>query len=673
MTTEAPERSAPAPALEPAGSPILRIAIAGGGKMARHHAGAIGRLGQLAQVTAVADPSEAAREAMLEVAGAARAYPDLASLLAAEAIDVVHVVTPPATHDAMCRQALEAGAHVYVEKPFTETAAEAEGLLSLARARARKVCAGHQLLYEPPAARAAELLPALGSLVHVESYFSFRPVRRNPDGRTPLRPDLQLLDILPHPVYLLLRFLGGEDRAPELGSLELGPGGTVHAHLRQGGITGSLVVTLEGRPIESYLRLVGTNGSVFADFVRGTVQSQIGPGTSGIDKLLAPYRQARQLFTGTTGAMARRFLRRQRSYPGLRELFEAFYRAVREDLPSPIPPGNILETVRVCERVAGKIAASRGPEASARPPKVLVTGGTGLLGREVVRELLQRGDGVRVLARRLPAPWDRLAGAEYLECDLGGGIDPGVFNGIETVVHCAAETAGGWEEHQRNSIDATGHVLRAAAAAGARRVIHVSSLAVLAGASGGRPLSEASPLEPDSRGLGPYVWGKLESEKLAVALGQELGLEVKVVRPGALVDYRNFDPPGRLGKRLGGFFVAVGSRRHRLGVVDVQAAARALVWMAKGDPNVPTLLNLLTPDLPTKRDLVARVRASNPHITVVWLPTAALLPLSGFAILLQKLLRPGRPAINAAKVFSGQSYNTDLSRQILDHSNTGHG
>lgn len=95
--------------------------------------------------------------------------------------------------------------------------------------------------------------------------------------------------------------------------------------------------------------------------------------------------------------------------------------------------------------------------------------------------------------------------------------------------------------------------------------------------------------------------------------------------------------------------------------------------MAKGDPNVPTLLNLLTPDLPTKRDLVARVRASNPHITVVWLPTAALLPLSGFAILLQKLLRPGRPAINAAKVFSGQSYNTDLSRQILDHSNTGHG
>ena len=98
-------------------------------------------------------------------------------------------------------------------------------------------------------------------------------------------------------------------------------------------VTGTLVVTLEGRPVESYLRVVGKNGSLFADYVRSTTQRSIGPGSSGIDKLFAPYRQAWQLLTGTTSAMANRFLKSQRSYPGLAELFSAFYESVRTKSP----------------------------------------------------------------------------------------------------------------------------------------------------------------------------------------------------------------------------------------------------------------------------------------------------------------------------------------------------
>ena len=140
-----------------------------------------------------------------------------------------------------------------------------------------------------------ELLPALGTISHIESYFSFRPVRRTPDGRVPLRPDLQLLDILPHPVYLLLSVLERAGSGPiELAATQVGAGGTVHALLRQGATTGVLTVTLEGRPVESYLRVVGSNGSICADFVRGTVQRHIGPGTSGHRQgKLAPYRSSR--------------------------------------------------------------------------------------------------------------------------------------------------------------------------------------------------------------------------------------------------------------------------------------------------------------------------------------------------------------------------------------------
>ena len=91
---------------------------------------------------------------------------------------------------------------------------------------------------------------------------------------------------------------------------------------------------------------------LFADYVRSTTQRSIGPGSSGIDKLFAPYRQAWQLLTGTTSAMAHRFLKSQRSYPGLAELFSAFYESVRTKSPSPLSPESLLDTVRICERVA---------------------------------------------------------------------------------------------------------------------------------------------------------------------------------------------------------------------------------------------------------------------------------------------------------------------------------
>src|SRR5262249_13018681 len=90
--------------------------------------------------------------------------------------DVVHITTPPQSHFALARRCLEAGCHVYVEKPFTLKAQEAVGLITLARERKLKATVGHHLLFSDPAMRMRDLVQSgfLGDgPVHLESYYGY--------------------------------------------------------------------------------------------------------------------------------------------------------------------------------------------------------------------------------------------------------------------------------------------------------------------------------------------------------------------------------------------------------------------------------------------------------------------------------------------------------------------
>ena len=200
--------------------------------------------------------------------------------------------------------------------------------------------------------------------------------------------------------------------------------------------------------------------------------------------------------------------------------------------------------------------------------------------------------------------------------------------------------------------------MRAAGAAGVKRMIHVSSISVLAVPARGDQLTDDGALEARSRSGGPNAWGKIESERIAASRCKELGIDLRIVRPSALIDYREFDPPGLLGRRVGNIFVAVGMPGHQLGVVDVVFSAKTIAWMVRHFEEAPRVLNLFEPKLPTKRELLVVLRRNNPDLTVVWLPPVILLPLSWFGIALQKMIHPRRPAFNVAQMFARLRYDT---------------
>jgi nucleoside-diphosphate-sugar epimerase len=189
-------------------------------------------------------------------------------------------------------------------------------------------------------------------------------------------------------------------------------------------------------------------------------------------------------------------------------------------------------------------------------------------------------------------------------------------------------------------------------------------MAVLSNDNGREPLDEGTPLKR-TRTRGPYAWGKLESELLAKERAEELGLELRIVRPGAIVDYGRFDPPGALGRRLGSLYVVVGSRDEAIGVVDLRFAAGLISWIARNFEDAPEVLHLLDLELPKKRDLISRLRAVNPDLRIVRVPRFVLVPLSQLAVVAQKLLRPRRPAVNPAKVFAPRYYDNSRLRALM--------
>ena len=110
-------------------------------------------------VVAVADPVEAGRTKAMASSGAAKGYADYREMLAKEKPDLVAIAPRWATeHHDMAIAALEAGAHLYLEKPFTVTLAEGDAILSLAKQKGLRVAVAHVTRMAPAVRRLEKVL-----------------------------------------------------------------------------------------------------------------------------------------------------------------------------------------------------------------------------------------------------------------------------------------------------------------------------------------------------------------------------------------------------------------------------------------------------------------------------------------------------------------------------------
>jgi predicted dehydrogenase len=113
---------------------------------------------ELSDLTWVCDLDEQHLTPIAERYPSAKATTSFDDLLADDSLDAVVIATPVPTHYALAKQALEAGKHVFVEKPPAMRAAEMDELVQLAATHDRVLMPGHLLLYHPGVLKVKELI-----------------------------------------------------------------------------------------------------------------------------------------------------------------------------------------------------------------------------------------------------------------------------------------------------------------------------------------------------------------------------------------------------------------------------------------------------------------------------------------------------------------------------------
>ena len=359
---------------------MLKIALIGCGKIADQHVQAIHRIPDC-EIVALCDREPLMAKQLGERCGVAVCFSDAREMLRSVRPDVVHITTPPQSHYSLAAECLKAGSHVYVEKPFTITAGEAESLIQLADRRNLKITAGHNLQFTLEMLEMRRLVKQGflgGNPVHLESHFSYdlgdttyvSALLGNRDHWVRQLPGQLLHNVISHGIAKLAEFLDDElveitvsaHQSEQLRSLKAED---VLDELRvlirdRTGTTAFFCFSTQIKPGLNQLRIYGPAGSIVVDHISGSlIRNENRSYKSYLTYFIPPLRNSREHLRNARINITNFFRRRLYQDFGMKELIERFYNSIRLDDPLPIPYREILLTARIMDEIFAQIYPER--------------------------------------------------------------------------------------------------------------------------------------------------------------------------------------------------------------------------------------------------------------------------------------------------------------------------
>ncbi len=368
---------------------MLRIAIVGCGKIADQHVHAIHRIADC-RIISLCDQELLMAKQLGERIAVSDCFSDLQQMLRAVSPEVVHITTPPQSHFSLAEQCLRAGSHVYLEKPFTITAAEAKSLIELAEMNGLQITAGHNYQFTLEMLQMRTLVEEGylgGRPVHVESHWTYNLadetyarallgsrthwVRQLPGGL--------LHNIISHGIAKLAEFLDDDlteiiaSAEQSLGLRSLG-GGNILDELRvllrdKHGTTAFFCFSSQIKPGLNHLRIYGPANSVAVDHLSGTVIRNRSRSYKSYTAYFAPpFVYAGEHLRGAWLNMSNFLHRRLYQDFGMAELIGQFYRSIRTGSDPPIPYREIILTARIMDEIFAQIYSGKEAYCSTRIP-----------------------------------------------------------------------------------------------------------------------------------------------------------------------------------------------------------------------------------------------------------------------------------------------------------------
>jgi nucleoside-diphosphate-sugar epimerase/predicted dehydrogenase len=589
-----------------------RVALVGCGRISTFHLAALQAIPGI-EIVAVCDLDERLARQTASRHGIPRCYSDMEAMMRESRPEVVHLLTPPRTHLALARIAARHGAHMYIEKPFASSEADARAIVELAREARVQVCPGHSRLFDPVFVEARRRVRAgeIGRVISVraEQGFTYEASARSAVIPWSYSYDWGTFDnLICHPLYLACHFLSDPGR-PQIAAFN--PGSVREAGVEEiralipsrTGIA-EISLSLSSSPEVNRLEVVGTRGRVTANWQTLTVLTARHSGLpSALARFTANFGTALDLTRSGLSTLFGVATGRVKRYVGLRSIIAHFYESLRNGSASPVPPEDGVLNTRLMDQIRDACETALKPRPTltmetATRPRILVTGASGFLGGRLVEVLSAQGTAVRGTTRLVSRAM-RLPGVQWVQCDLAReeGLRPALA-GVETVIHCAALCGppGSLEEYEDANVRGTLRLVRLAAEAGVKNFVYVSSMSVYAAPQGSSELlDETAPYDERAAERGAYTRSKLAADAAVLDYARDhASPRIIVLRPGTIYGPGAKLPVGRF--QLPSSTerpVIAGSRRVSAGLVYVDDVVDALLAAAVSDVPTGSVYNLV--------------------------------------------------------------------------------
>ncbi|MFQ5648739.1 MAG: NAD-dependent epimerase/dehydratase family protein [bacterium] len=354
----------------------LRAGIVGCGVVSAPHLDALKRL-RNAEVIAVCDPVQEARESVAKKYGVGKTYADYKEMLAHETLDVVHVCTPAQSHAEVSLAAMKRGCHVFVEKPMAATAGDARRMANAAKRHKVKLCVDHNHVFDKVMVQARNLLAsrAVGRVSYLESWYgtsyssdskSRYLTYEGRDNWVYSLPGSLFQNFISHPISLLCDVMEGAAvqnvQAKFHRVVPHMPTDELHVTFENDEMVGLLNLSMAVSPRYLLLNIYGTEGTLKIDFLNKTVfLDKPNPRLPRvIGRSLMAFSQAKTLFAAGFRNLFAGVFGKYNMYQGNETLIRLFYKSILDEAPPPISPEEGLRSMEIMDEIWARLAERNG-------------------------------------------------------------------------------------------------------------------------------------------------------------------------------------------------------------------------------------------------------------------------------------------------------------------------